>query len=61
MLALIDAHVTWRIMDEEGGSGGLHVDEGTDRLVRFVQSDLQDFVSESRFGWGQLRGPRDLP
>ncbi len=57
----IDARVTWRIMDEGGGSGGLPVDEGADRLVRFVQSDLQDFVSESGFGWGQLRGPRDLP
>lgn len=51
----------WRIMKERGWSGGLRVDAGPVDLVRSVQSDLQDFIAESRFGWGELRGPRDLP
>lgn len=55
------AAVRWRIMKERGWSGGLRVDEGPVEVVRAVQSDLQDFIAESRFGWGQLRGPRDLP
>jgi hypothetical protein len=55
------AVVRWRIMRERGWSGGLWVEDGLDALVRNVQSDLQDFIAESRFGWGQLRGPHDLP
>ncbi|KQS09913.1 hypothetical protein ASG04_04805 [Curtobacterium sp. Leaf183] len=55
------AVVRWRILHERGWSGGLWVEDGPDALVRNVQSDLQDFIAESEFGWGQLRGPRDLP
>lgn len=55
-----EAWVRWSIRGEEGGSGGLPVD-GAAAAVRAVQSDLQDFISESAFGWGQLRGPHDLP
>lgn len=55
------AHVRWRILKERGWSGTLWVDEGPVALVRSVQSDLQDFIAESRFGWDELRGPRDLP
>lgn len=55
------AAVRWRILHERGWSGGLWVEGGPDALVRNVQSYLQDFIAESEFGWGQLRGPRDLP
>ncbi|WP_267423049.1 MULTISPECIES: hypothetical protein [unclassified Curtobacterium] len=54
------AVVRWQILGERGWSRGLDGDEDTATLVRGVQSDLQDFISESDFGWGQLRGPRDL-
>jgi hypothetical protein len=54
------AAVQWQILGEQGWSRGLDVDEDPVTLVRGVQSDLQDFISESDFGWGQLRGPRDL-
>lgn len=56
-----DAWARWQILGEEGGSGSLRPDDGVDALVRFVQSELQDFIAESSFGWGELRGPRDLP
>ena len=56
-----DAWVRWQILGEEGGSGSLRLDDGEVALVRFVQSELQDFIAESSFGWGELRGPRDLP
>lgn len=55
------AMVRWRILGEHGGSGSIPVDDGPTSLVRQVQSDLQDFIAEKRFGWGQLRRPRDLP
>jgi hypothetical protein len=55
-----DAWVRWQILGEEGGSGSLHLDDGEVALVRFVHSELQDFIAESNFGWGELRGPRDL-
>lgn len=55
-----DAWVRWQTLGEEGGSGSLPLDDGADALVRFVQSDLQDFIAESHFGWGELRGPRNL-
>jgi len=54
------AVVRWQILGERGWSRGLDGDEDPATLVRGVQSDLQDFISESSFGWGQLRGPRDL-
>lgn len=56
-----DTWVRWQILGEEGGSGSLRLDDGADALVRCVQSELQDFIAESRFGWGELRDPRDLP
>ena len=52
--------VRWWICDEDGGSGSLRTDEGPAGMVRGVQSDLQDFIAESEFAWGELRGPRDL-
>ena len=30
-------------------------DETSDKVRTRVRSDLQDFVAESRFGWGRLR------
>lgn len=56
-----DAWVRWQVLGEEGGSGSLPLDDGVGTLVRFVQSNLQDFIAESQFGWGELRGPRNLP
>ena len=40
-----------------GETQGLWVDgsESPSELHERVRSDLQDFVAESRFGWGQLR------
>jgi hypothetical protein len=55
------AVVWWRIAGERGASGGLRLDDGPEMTARSVQSDLQDFIAESRFGWGEFRGPRDLP
>jgi hypothetical protein len=55
-----EAVVRWQVLGERGWSRGLDVDEDPVTLVRGVQSDLQDFIAESDFGWGQLRGPRDL-
>jgi len=52
--------IRWEIANEEGGSGSLHIEDGLDVLVRRVQSDLQDFIAESRFAWGQYRGPHHL-
>jgi hypothetical protein len=37
------------------------LDEGPDALVHFVRSDLQDFIAESLFGWGQHRRPTSDP
>lgn len=53
--------VRWRVLGEQGWSGGLRTYESPAVMVRFVQSDLQDWISESEFGWGQLRGPMNLP
>ncbi|WIB26893.1 hypothetical protein [Curtobacterium sp. MCSS17_015] len=55
------AVVWWRIVGERGASGGLRLDDGPEMTARCVQSDLQDFIAESRFGWGELRGPHGLP
>jgi hypothetical protein len=56
-----DTWVRWQVLGEEGGSGSLRLDDGVDCLVRSVQSEIQDFIAESCFGWGELRVPRDLP
>ncbi|MEC5200389.1 hypothetical protein RCH21_002635 [Arthrobacter sp. PL16] len=56
-----DTWVRGQILGEEGGSGSLRLDGGVDALVRSVQSELQDLIAESHFGWGELRNPRDLP
>jgi hypothetical protein len=55
------AVVWWRIVGERGTSGGLWLDDGPEMMTRSVQSDLQDFIAESRFAWGEWRGPHDLP
>ena len=56
-----------RIVDRDGGAfievmaGGEQllsfIGNGDDLVERFL-SDLQDFISETRFGWGQWREPR---
>ncbi|PYY33795.1 hypothetical protein DEJ16_03490 [Curtobacterium sp. MCJR17_055] len=56
-----NAVVWWRIAGERGVSGGLWLDDGPEMMARLVQSALQEFIAESRFGWGQFRGPHDLP
>jgi hypothetical protein len=53
-----EAWVRWQVLGEDGGTGSLPLDDGPDTLVQFVQGDLQDFIAESRFGWGELRRPR---
>ncbi|MCP1503926.1 hypothetical protein J2Y89_002670 [Curtobacterium herbarum] len=55
------AAMRWWILGERGWSGSFDVREGPVAMVRAVQSDLQDFIAESGFGWGELRGPTDLP
>ncbi len=60
-IATNQAWIRWQVLGEDGGSGSLRLDDGVDALVRFMQSELQDFIAESHFGWGELRGPRDLP
>jgi hypothetical protein len=52
--------VRWVVLDEEGGSSTLWFDDGPEELVRAVRSDLQDFIAESSFGWGDPRLPRTL-
>lgn len=61
LLSSQEAVVRWRVLGSQGWSGGLRISESPDVMVRFVQSDLQDWISESEFAWGQLRGPLDLP
>lgn len=53
-----EAWVRWEVRGESGGTGSLRLEEGPDALVRFVQSEFQDFIAESRFGWGELRAFR---
>jgi hypothetical protein len=53
--------VRWQIVGEDGGSGSLILENGLDSFVRSVQSDLQDFIAESGFGWGDLRGSLTPP
>jgi hypothetical protein len=52
--------VRWRICTEDGSTGGIWIDHGLPVAVLAVQSDLQDFIAESDFAWGQLRGPMHL-
>lgn len=32
--------------------------ETPEQMVERIQSDLQDWIAESKFGWGQLRVPK---
>ncbi|WP_422391045.1 hypothetical protein [Arthrobacter sp. N1] len=56
-----DTWARWQVLGEEGGSGSLRLNDGVDALIRFMQGELQDFIAESHFGWGELRVPRNLP
>ena len=49
------AMARWEVLGEDGGSSSLWIEGGADRLITDVQSDLQDFIAESRFAWGELR------
>lgn len=60
-VATNEAWARWQICGEKGGSGSLAVHDGLDSVVGAVQSDLQDFIAESRFGWGELRGQSERP
>jgi hypothetical protein len=53
--------VRWEVLDEEGGSASLDLDGSPEELVEAVQSDLQDFIAETSFAWGELRQPRTQP
>lgn len=61
LIASNEAWIRWEVLSETGGSGSLPLDNGTSTLTRFVQSDLQDFIAESHFGWGEFREPLDQP
>ena len=43
------------VFDEEIGFW-LYPPEGADGFTARLRSELQDFVAESGFGWGELRG-----
>lgn len=49
-----EAMLEVRILGEHQGIWG-NGDETAIEVYERVRSDLQDFVAESRFGWGQLR------
>ncbi|GAB2968325.1 hypothetical protein [Frigoribacterium salinisoli] len=49
--------VRWSILGEQGWSGELDPRAGVAALQRAVLGDVQDFIAESGFGWGQLRLP----
>lgn len=53
------AMARWAILGEDGGSGSLPIEDGEAGLVAGVQSDLQDFIAESSFAWGELRAVPD--
>jgi hypothetical protein len=55
-----DVRVHWEILGEAGSARGLQRGVDLAEFALAVQSDLQDFIAESSFGWGQLRGPRSL-
>ncbi|PPH95230.1 hypothetical protein C5C56_17120 [Rathayibacter sp. AY1D1] len=46
----------WAVLDETGSSRELQSGVALSVLTRAVRSDFQDFIAESAFGWGQLRG-----
>ncbi|PPF16877.1 MULTISPECIES: hypothetical protein [unclassified Rathayibacter] len=46
----------WVVLGETGSSRELQSGVSVFVLALAVQSDLQDFIAESVFGWGQLRG-----
>jgi hypothetical protein len=46
--------LAFQTFDDQGGSWMQGRETATQMYERF-RSELQDFVSESRFGWGQLR------
>jgi hypothetical protein len=50
----------WAVFGEDGGSGSLQLAGGTREVVLSVQRDLQDFLAETTFAWGELREPKDL-
>lgn len=52
-----DVRVHWEILGEEGSARGLQRGADLANFALAVQSDLQEFIAESSFGWGQLRGP----
>jgi hypothetical protein len=53
------AWLRWAVFGEDGGSGSLQLAGGTPEMVLSVQSDLQDFLAETTFAWGELREPKD--
>ncbi|MFZ7089161.1 hypothetical protein [Curtobacterium sp. RRHDQ10] len=53
---LTDALLRFRDADGTGMAVQLDADESDAVFVDRLRSDLQDFVAESTFGWGQLRG-----
>jgi hypothetical protein len=54
------AWLRWTVFGEDGGSGALQLAGDTQEMVLSVQSDLQDFLAETTFAWGELREPKDL-
>ncbi|SMH42898.1 hypothetical protein SAMN06295885_2091 [Rathayibacter oskolensis] len=53
-----DVRVHWEVLSEKGASRALQSGADLSDFALAAQSDLQDFIAESSFGWGQLRGPR---
>lgn len=46
----------WALLDETGSSRELQSGVAVSSLALAVRSNFQDFIAESAFGWGQLRG-----
>jgi len=51
------AAVRWSILGERGWSSELDPRADAAALEGALLGDLQDFIAESDFGWGQLRFP----
>ena len=51
------ALVRWSILGERGWSSELDPRASAVALKRALLGDLQDFIAESGFGWGQFRLP----
>lgn len=49
-----DTLLDYRTFDDRGGSWMQGIETATEMYERF-RSELQDFVAESKFGWGQWR------